>query len=128
MVTMDKWWIRQAISRAIADKSRTIRVPVHMFEKMGRVRNINRDMVHAEGREPTLEEVAELSGLSIADTQRALRMSRQPLSLDQPAGRQEGTSLGELLYDHREEDPLAAMNQAMGDINFGLSGTLQISR
>jgi DNA-directed RNA polymerase sigma subunit (sigma70/sigma32) len=54
-----------------------------MIEKMGKVRGINRDRVHAEGREPTLEEVAELSGLSIADTQRALKMSRQPLSLVQ---------------------------------------------
>jgi len=111
--TYATWWIRQAISRAIADQSRTIRVPVHMIEKMGKVRDINRDMVHTEGREPTLEEVAELSGLSIADTQRALKMSRQPLSLDQPVGHQEEKVLGDLLYDHREEDPLAGMNQAM---------------
>ena len=60
-----------------------------------------------------MEEVAELSGLSIADTRRALKMNRQPLSLDQPVGRQEEIFLGELLYDHREEDPLAGMNQAM---------------
>ena len=111
--TYATWWIRQAISRAIADQSRTIRVPVHMIEKMGKVRDINRDLVHTEGREPTLEEVAELSGLSIADTQRALKMSRQPLSLDQPVGHQEENFLGDLLYDHREEDPLAGMNQAM---------------
>ena len=87
--TYATWWIRQAISRAIADQSRTIRVPVHMIEKMGKVRDINRDLVHNEGREPTLEEVAQLSGLSIDDTQRALKMSRQPLSLDQPVGHQE---------------------------------------
>ena len=111
--TYATWWIRQAISRAISDQSRTIRVPVHMIEKMGKVRDINRDLVHTEGREPTLEEVAELSGLSIADTQRALKMSRQPLSLDQPVGHQEENFLGDLLYDHREEDPLAGMNQAM---------------
>ena len=111
--TYATWWIRQAISRAIADQSRTIRVPVHMIEKMGKVRDINRDMVHTEGREPTLEETAELSGLSIADTQRALKMSRQPLSLDQPVGHQEENFLGDLLYDHREEDPLAGMNMAM---------------
>src|SRR5208282_3319302 len=79
--TYATWWIRQAISRAIADQSRTIRVPVHMIEKMGKVRDINRDLVHTEGREPTLEEVAQLSGLTIEDTQRALKMSRQPLSL-----------------------------------------------
>jgi RNA polymerase primary sigma factor len=111
--TYATWWIRQAISRAVADQSRTIRVPVHMIEKMGKVRDINRDLVHKEGREPTLEEVAQISGLSIADTQRALKMSRQPLSLDQPVGHQEENFLGDLLYDHREEDPLAGMNQAM---------------
>jgi RNA polymerase primary sigma factor len=106
-------WIRQAISRAIADHSRTIRVPIHTIEKMGKVRGINRDRMHTEGREPTLEEVAELSGLSIADTQRTLKMNRQPLSLDQPVGHQQENFLGDLLYDHREEDPLAGMNQAM---------------
>ena len=111
--TYATWWIRQAISRAIADQSRTIRVPVHMIEKMGKVRDINRDLVHTEGREPTLEEVAQLSGLSIDDTQRALKMSRQPLSLDQPVGHQEENFLGDLLYDHRENDPLAGMNMAM---------------
>jgi len=111
--TYATWWIRQAISRAIADQSRTIRVPVHMIEKMGRVRDINRDLVHTEGREPTLEEVAQLSGLSVDDTQRALKMSRPPLSLDQPVGHQEENFLGDLLYDHRENDPLAGMNMAM---------------
>ena len=111
--TYATWWIRQAISRAIADQSRTIRVPVHMIEKMGKVRDINRDLVHTEGREPTLEEMAELSGLSIDDTQRALKMSRQPLSLDQPVGHQEENFLGDLLYDHRENDPLAGMNMSM---------------
>ncbi len=111
--TYATWWIRQAISRSIADQSRTIRVPVHMIEKMGKVRDINRDLVHTEGREPTLEEMAELSGLSIDDTQRALKMSRQPLSLDQPVGHQEENFLGDLLYDHRENDPLAGMNMTM---------------
>ena len=83
-----------------------------MIEKMGKVRDINRDLIHDEGREPTLEEMAELSGLSIDDTQRALKMIRQPLSLDQPVGHQEENFLGDLLHDHREEDPLAGMNMA----------------
>jgi RNA polymerase primary sigma factor len=111
--TYATWWIRQAISRAIADQSRTIRVPVHMIEKMGKVRDINRDLVHTEGREPTLEEMAQLSGLTLEDTQRALKMSHQPLSLDQPVGHQDENFLGDLLYDHREHDPLAGMNMAM---------------
>ena len=111
--TYATWWIRQAMSRAIANQSRTIRVPVHMIGKMGKVHDINRDLVHNAGREPALEEVAELSGLSIADMQWALKMGRQPLSLDQAVGRQEENFLGDLLYDHREEDPLADMNQTM---------------
>jgi RNA polymerase primary sigma factor len=111
--TYATWWIRQAISRAIADQSRTIRVPVHMIEKMGRVRDANRDMVHDHGREPTVEEMAVRSGLSVDDTQRAVKMSRQPLSLDQPVGHQEENVLGDLLHDHREEDPLAGMNLDM---------------
>jgi len=122
--TYATWWIRQAISRAIADQSRTIRVPVHMIEKMGKVRDINRDLVHNEGREPTLEEMAELSGLSLDDTQRALKMSRQPLSLDQPVGQQEENFLGDLLYDHREHDPMAGMNMAM--LKSSLADVLQM--
>jgi RNA polymerase primary sigma factor len=122
--TYATWWIRQAISRAIADQSRTIRVPVHMIEKMGKVRDINRDLVHTEGREPTLEEVAKLSGLSVEDTQRALKMSRQPLSLDQPVGHQDENFLGDLLYDHREHDPLASMNMAM--LRSSISDVLQM--
>ena len=111
--TYATWWIRQAISRAIADQSRTIRVPVHMIEKMGKVRDINRDLVHDEGREPTLEEIAQLAGLSLEDTQRAIKMSHQPLSLDQPIGQHDENYLGDLLHDHREHDPLAGMNMAM---------------
>ena len=80
---------------------------------MGKVRDVNRDMIHHEGREPTIEEMAQKSGLSMEDTHRALKMSRQPLSLDQPVGHQEENFLGDLLYDHREEDPLAGMNMAM---------------
>jgi RNA polymerase primary sigma factor len=111
--TYATWWIRQAISRAIADQSRTIRVPVHMIEKMGKVRDVSRNLIHDQGREPTVEEMAHQSGLSLDDTQRALKMNRQPLSLDQPVGHQDENFLGELLYDHREEDPLAGMNMAM---------------
>jgi RNA polymerase primary sigma factor len=111
--TYATWWIRQAISRAIADQSRTIRVPVHMIEKMGKVRDVTRSLVHHQGREPTVEEMASQSGLSIADTQRALKMSHQPLSLDQPVGHQDENYLGDLVHDHRQQDPLAGMNLAM---------------
>ncbi len=110
--TYATWWIRQAISRSLADQSRTIRVPVHMIEKMDKVRGVNRDRAHAEGREPTLEEVAALAGLSIADAQRAVKMNRPPLSLDRPISGREENFLGDLLCDHREEDPLAGLNHA----------------
>jgi RNA polymerase primary sigma factor len=111
--TYATWWIRQAISRAIADQSRTIRVPVHMIEKMGKVRDANRGMVHDGSHEPSIEEMAERSGLTMDDTKRALRMSRQPLSLDQSVGHQDENYLGDLLQDQREDDPLAGMNMAM---------------
>ena len=74
--TYATWWIRQAITRAIADQSRTIRVPVHMIDTMNKIRQITRDLVQENGREPTAEEVCERSGLSIDDTRVILKMSR----------------------------------------------------
>ena len=111
--TYATWWIRQAISRAIADQSRTIRVPVHMIEKMGKVRDVTRDLAQHRSSQPSVEEMAQRTGLSVDDTRRAIRMSRQPLSLDQPVGHQDESYLGDLVYDHRQEDPLAGMNQDM---------------
>jgi RNA polymerase primary sigma factor len=109
--TYATWWIRQAITRAIADQSRTIRVPVHMIDTMNKVRQITRDLVQEIGREPTAEEVCERSGLSIEDTRVILKMSRQPLSLDQPIGDQEDSVFGEFLEDHRDDDPLMETNR-----------------
>ncbi|MDB4695084.1 sigma-70 family RNA polymerase sigma factor [bacterium] len=109
--TYATWWIRQAITRAIADQSRTIRVPVHMIDTMNKVRQITRDLVQEIGREPTAEEVCERSGLSIDDTRVILKMSRQPLSLDQPIGDQEDSVFGEFLEDHRDDDPLMETNR-----------------
>jgi RNA polymerase primary sigma factor len=111
--TYATWWIRQAITRAIADHSRTIRVPVHMIESMSRVRTATRQLVQMRGSEPTLEETAELAGLSADETQCVLRMSRQPLSLDQPVADRDETYFGEFLQDHREEDPLQEMGHSM---------------
>ena len=85
--TYATWWIRQAITRAIADQSRTIRVPVHMIETMSKVRAATRDLIQENGTEPTLEETAAAAGLSVEETSCALQMSHQPLSLDQPVGR-----------------------------------------
>ncbi|QDV46442.1 RNA polymerase sigma factor SigA [Stieleria neptunia] len=109
--TYATWWIRQAITRAIADQSRTIRVPVHMIDTMNKIRQITRDLVQENGREPTAEEVCARSGLSLDDTRVILKMSRQPLSLDQPVGDHEDSVFGEFLQDHRDDDPLLETNR-----------------
>jgi len=109
--TYATWWIRQAITRAIADQSRTIRVPVHMIETMSRVRTVTRDLLQQNGCEPTVEETARAAGLSIDETSCVLQMSRQPLSLDQPVSDHEDSYFGEFLEDYREDDPLYDMNQ-----------------
>ena len=111
--TYATWWIRQAITRAVADHSRTIRVPVHMIENMGRVRNAVRQLFQEQQGEPTLEDTAEAAGLSLEETDCVLRMTRQPLSLDQPVGERDDTYFGEFLEDHREGEPLREMQQTM---------------
>ena len=111
--TYATWWIRQAITRAIADQSRTIRVPVHMIETMSRVRGVHRQLLQDNGAEPTLEDTALAAGISVDETTCILRMTRQPLSLDQPVGEHDDTYFGEFLEDYREDDPLLEMNQDM---------------
>src|SRR5437868_14687331 len=109
--TYATWWIRQAITRAIADQSRTIRVPVHMIDTMSKVRAINRLLVQELGREPTAEETARRAGLTLDDARCIIKMSRQPLSLDQPVGDHEDSYFGEFLADHRDDDPLYESHQ-----------------
>lgn len=110
--TYATWWIRQAITRAIADQSRTIRVPVHMIDTMTKVRNVMRELVQDLGREPTPEETAEKASLSLDDTRVIMKMARTPLSLDQPVGDSEDSQFGDFLQDHRNEDPLYQTHQA----------------
>ncbi len=109
--TYATWWIRQAITRAIADQSRTIRVPVHMIDAMTKVRTAVRDLVQEKGCEPTVEEIARKAGLSLDDTRCIMKMSRQPLSLDQPVGDHDDSYFGEFLEDHRSDDPLYDIGQ-----------------
>ncbi len=109
--TYATWWIRQAITRAIADQSRTIRVPVHMIETMSRVRQVTRDLVQELGREPSPEEVAERAGLDLSDARCIIKMARQPLSLDQPVGDHDDSYFGEFLEDYRGDDPLGDVNR-----------------
>ena len=109
--TYATWWIRQAITRAIADQSRTIRVPVHMIDTMSKVRLVTRQLVQELGREPTAEETARRAGLSLEDARCILKMSRQPLSLDQPVGDHDDSYFGEFVADHRDDDPLYDTHQ-----------------
>jgi len=109
--TYATWWIRQAITRSIADQSRTIRVPVHMIDTMSKVRNIAQELIQELGREPNPEEVAERGRMSIDDARCILKMTRQPLSLDQPVSDHEENFFGDFLQDHRDEDPLYTIHQ-----------------
>jgi RNA polymerase primary sigma factor len=108
--TYATWWIRQAITRAIADQSRTIRLPVHMIDTMGKVRAVSADFIQKYGREPNPEEVAEQAGLSVEDARCILKMTRHPLSLDQPVGDHEDNFFGEFLEEGRDDDPLYETN------------------
>jgi RNA polymerase primary sigma factor len=109
--TYATWWIRQAITRAIADQSRTIRVPVHMVDTITKLRNAVRQFLQRHGREPSLEEMAEATGLSLEETQCIWRMSRQPVSLDQPLGDSDDGAVGDFVKDQHEEDPLKTIHQ-----------------
>lgn len=109
--TYATWWIRQAITRAIADQSRTIRVPVHMIDTMSKVRTVTRELVQELGREPTAEETADRAALSLEDTRCIMKMARQPLSLDQPVGDHDDSYFGEFVQDYRDDDPLYDTNQ-----------------
>lgn len=111
--TYATWWIRQAITRAVADQSRTIRIPVHMVETMSRVRNISRQLLQELGREPTIEEVARAAGTAIDETRRVMAMSRYPISLDRPVGNSEDSHFGDLLPDGTAESPATGAAQEM---------------
>ncbi len=109
--TYATWWIRQAITRAIADQSRTIRVPVHMIETMKRVHHLSREFLSEHGREPTLEELSHLANLTPEEAQCVVRVNRGPLSLDQPVGEQEDSFLADFLIDRGDGDPLGDINR-----------------
>ena len=108
--TYATWWIRQAITRAIAEQSRTIRVPVHMTDSLIKVRVVSRDLVQELEREPTVDEIAERANMPIEETRCMLRMDRAPLSLDQPVANHDDSHFAEFLEDHRDDDPLFHSN------------------
>ena len=103
--TYATWWIRQAITRAIADHARTIRVPVHMIETMSKLRGIQKRLLQDIGREPTLEEIAEVADMTIEETKRVMKISRHPISLDRPVGESEDSQFGDFIEDERQQAP-----------------------
>jgi RNA polymerase primary sigma factor len=111
--TYATWWIRQAITRAIADQARTIRIPVHMIETMSKLRNVSKKLLQEKGREPTIEETAKAANISIEETRRVLKISRHPISLDRPVGESEDSFFGEFIEDDSVESPVNAATQEM---------------
>jgi RNA polymerase primary sigma factor len=111
--TYATWWIRQAISRAIADQSRVIRLPVHMTEYISRVNRAQRDLVQTLGREPMAEEVGRRLGLSAEKVEEVLSASREPLSLETPVGEEDEARLGDSIQDHGAVAPLEALSLGM---------------
>ncbi len=105
--TYATWWIRQAITRAIADQARTIRIPVHMIETMSRLRAAARELLQEMGREPSVEEMAEVADVPIEEARRVMRISRQPISLDKPLGEGEDNSFGEFVEDKSNDSPVS---------------------
>jgi RNA polymerase primary sigma factor len=111
--TYATWWIRQAITRAVADQSRTIRIPVHMVETMSKMRNVSRKLLQEFGREPTIEETASAAESCVDETRRILAMNRYPISLDRPVGNSEDSHFGDLLPDGDAESPSIGATQDM---------------
>ncbi len=111
--TYATWWIRQAITRAIADQARTIRIPVHMIETMSKLRKVSKKLLQENGREPTIEETAEASGISLEEARRVMKISRHPISLDRPVGESEDSYFGDFIEDDATESPVNAATQEM---------------
>jgi len=119
--TYATWWIRQAITRAIADQARTIRVPVHMIEVINKVKNITRELVRELGREPTTEEIAHQMGSSVEKVGKALKLVQQPISLETPVGESGDSQLGDLIEDRSSDSPAervmtANLREVTGDV------------
>jgi RNA polymerase primary sigma factor len=121
--TYATWWIRQAVTRAIADKARTIRIPVHMVEKLNKVVHIERQLVQRLGREPRPDEIADELEMTTEEVREILRMSQLPVSLEKPIGEEEESSLGDFVPDDSAESPFdtASLSLRREDIEHALS-------
>jgi len=121
--TYATWWIRQAVTRAIADKARTIRIPVHMVEKLNKVVHIERQLVQRLGREPKPDEIADELEITTEEVREILRMAQLPVSLEKPIGEEEESSLGDFVQDEQAESPYdtAQLSLRREDIENALS-------
>jgi RNA polymerase primary sigma factor len=128
--TYATWWIRQAVTRAIADKGRTIRIPVHMVEKLNKVVHVERQLVQSLGREPTPEEISSELECSVREVRDILRMSLQPISLEKPIGEEEESELGDFVEDQTAESPfeIAAENLRKENVHRALAALPQRER
>lgn len=111
--TYATWWIRQAVTRAIADQGRTIRVPVHMYEQINRLTRTSRQLVQELGRDPTTEEIAEALEVTPKKVEQVIRVSQRPLSLEMPVGEEEDSYLGDFIEDEDAQSPTDAASQQL---------------
>ncbi|HMQ14561.1 MAG TPA: RNA polymerase sigma factor RpoD [Phycisphaerae bacterium] len=111
--TYATWWIRQAITRAIADHARTIRIPVHMIETMSKLRNISKKLLQELNREPTIEEIAVEAKMPVSEARRVMKISRHPISLDRPVGESEDSYFGDFIEDDKAESPVSSATSEM---------------
>jgi RNA polymerase primary sigma factor len=107
--TYATWWIRQAITRAIADQGRTIRIPVHMIETINKLARTSRQLIQELGREPTPEEIAEKMEMSVEKVKKVFKISKEPISLETPIGEEEDSSLGDFIEDKKIISPAEAV-------------------
>ena len=111
--TYATWWIRQAITRAIADQARTIRIPVHMVETINKVKKVSSQLLHQNGHEPTADELAKAMDMTVERVREIQRMAQEPASLESPVGEEEDSSLGDFVADENAEAPGKAADRAM---------------
>jgi len=111
--TYATWWIRQAITRAIADQARTIRIPVHMVETINKVKKTNSQLLHKNGRDPSAEEIAEVLEMPVEKVREILRVAQEPVSLETPIGEEEDSHLGDFIPDDDAPAPADAASATL---------------
>ena len=123
--TYATWWIRQAITRSIADQARTIRIPVHMIETINKLNRISRQMVHEKGREPTPEELGERMEMSEDKVRRVLKIAKEPISMETPIGDDEDSHLGDFIEDGTVDSPVdSSIDEGLREATKDVLGSL----